>query len=286
MTITYRYFQGEQDIALQYSFWIKATSTLPYAWKPTKSPIHFKNQQEFHPKSRCFAFNGEDLVGYMSFTGKGDFVSLGYPWVQNGYENIQDELFRRVYDFSTSEEYGGKILAQRFRSQWENQILYFESKGFEITNESEILGREVKNDFHLSKMDYETNRCSDFPFNEWKEIMERNEEATQAQLDMMEEYYSSVDFSFAMAFSIEEQTIGIMGVTIREDTKYSEVLALGILQDYNIYKESMLKQVIKEVEARGGKVIGFHGSDITEIEIQKELGLGEITKDVMMVKEL
>ncbi|MGM0827368.1 MAG: hypothetical protein ACQEWF_01355 [Bacillota bacterium] len=77
----------------------------------------------------------------MSFTGRGDFVSLGYPWVLSGYEGIQDELFDRVYGFAISDQYGGKILALRFREQWENQILYFEAKGFEFTNESELIGR-------------------------------------------------------------------------------------------------------------------------------------------------
>ena len=85
MSITYKYFEGEKDLDVQYDFWRKTTSTLPFAWKPTMSPIIFKEQKEFDPRSRCFAYEGDDLIGYMSFTGKGDFVSLGYPWVLSGY---------------------------------------------------------------------------------------------------------------------------------------------------------------------------------------------------------
>ncbi|WP_221567398.1 hypothetical protein [Alkalihalobacillus sp. TS-13] len=73
-------FLGKKnDIGLQYRFWETVTAELPYAWKPIFSPKLFLYQKEFDPKSRCFAFDGDRLVSHMSFTGKGNFVSLANP---------------------------------------------------------------------------------------------------------------------------------------------------------------------------------------------------------------
>ncbi|MGF3102743.1 hypothetical protein [Rossellomorea sp. DUT-2] len=286
MSITYKYFQGENDLALQYDFWRKITSTLPFAWKPTMSPLMFKEQNEFDPRSRCFAYDGDDLVGYMSFTGRGDFVSLGYPWVLSGYEGIQDELFERVYGFAVSDEYGGKILAQRFREQWENQILYFEKMGFEITNESELIGRYLTNVGSKEDIEFSWEISNEFIFEDWRSIMEENDEVNEAQIKMMEEYYSSVDFDFSIAFFNEEQMIGVMGITLRDDTKYSEVLSFGILQEFKTHKGKMINVLMNEARSMGAITITFHSSDIPEKDIQKELGLSELTKDIMMVKEV
>ncbi|MGD6847761.1 hypothetical protein [Rossellomorea aquimaris] len=287
MSITYKYFEGENVLALQYDFWRKITSTLPFAWKPTMSPILFKEQKEFDPRSRCFAYEGDDLIGYMSFTGKGDFVSLGYPWVLSGYEGIQDELFERVYGFAVSDEYGGRILAQRFREQWKDQILYFEAKGFEITNESKLIGKYLsKVESTEDNIEFSWKVSNEFIFEDWRSIMEENDEVNEAQIKMMEEYYSSVDFDFSISFFNEEQMIGVMGVTLREDTNYSEVLSFGILQEFKIHKGKMICVLMNEARSRGAETIIFHASDIPEGDIQKELGLSELTKDVMMVKEV
>lgn len=286
MYITYKYFQDENDLALQFDFWRKITSTLPFAWKPTMSPIIFKEQKEFDPRSRCFAYDGDDLVGYMSFTGRGDFVSLGYPWVLSGYEGIQDELFERVYGFAVSNEYGGKILAQRFREQWEKQILYFETKGFEITNESELIGRYLLNVESTEDFEFSWQVSDEFRFEDWRSIIEKNDEVNESQIKMMEEYYSSVDFDFSIVFFCEELMIGVMGTTLREDTKFSEVLSFGILQEFKIHKGKMMNVLMNEARSRGAQTITFHASDIPEKDIQKELGISELTKDVMMVKEV
>ena len=112
MTITYRFYEGSKDLQRQIDFWIKATNELPFAWKPTLSPNQFIEQQQFHPKSRCFAFDGDQIIGYMSFTGSSEFVSLGYPWVLSGYEGeVQDELYNRIYGFAVSEAFGAKMFA-------------------------------------------------------------------------------------------------------------------------------------------------------------------------------
>jgi hypothetical protein len=173
MTITYRFYEGEEDLQNQIEFWIMCTKLLPYAWKPTMSPNQFVVQEHFHPKSRCFAYEGDQLVGYMSFTGSEEFVSLGYPWVLPGYEgNIQEELYQRVYGFAISDEFGAKMFAQRFRSEWTAQIDYFESKGFEITRRSPLLIKEL-NSFSEG---YESKAEEGFQFKKWETLVKQNED--------------------------------------------------------------------------------------------------------------
>lgn len=71
-------------------------------------------------------------------------MSLGYPWVISGYEGkVQDELYNRIYDFAVSETFGAKMFAQRFRSDWTQQIEYFLSKGFTVTRRSALLASSL-----------------------------------------------------------------------------------------------------------------------------------------------
>ncbi|WP_299741162.1 hypothetical protein [uncultured Rossellomorea sp.] len=123
-------------------------------------------------------------------------------------------------------------------------------------------------------------------FEDWRSIIEEKVEVNEAQIKMMEEYYSSVDFDFSIAFFYEEQMIGVMGITLREDTKYSEVLSFGVLQEFKTHKGKMICVLMNEARSRGAETITFHASDIPEKDIQKELGLSELTKDVKMVKEV
>jgi len=114
--IRFRNYEGPEDIALQHTFWLAATRELPWCWKPTTSPAQYLAGRQFDPRSRCFAFEDDLLVGYMSFTGEGQLVSFGYPWVLAGYEGeLQEGLYALVYGFAAGVEYGRKTFAQRFR---------------------------------------------------------------------------------------------------------------------------------------------------------------------------
>jgi hypothetical protein len=287
MTITYRHFESPEDLNLQYDFWIEATRTLPYAWKPTKSPKQFFTQKEFHPKSRLFAFDGKKLVGYMSFTGKGDFVSLGYPWVLPEYKYIQDELFHQVYSFATSKEYGGKVLAQRFRKQWEDQIHYFLNKGFEITNSSPIVGRKLNETLLLNddnELTYEIK--NDFEFPKWKAIKEASNNIGPDELEMMKEYYSSVDFNFSIHFSNAGRELGYFGITIRPDTGFSEIIAVGLSDGADAYILPMLNIISKESLKRGASVIAMYKSELPDEISLNDLLFEVISEDVMMFNRL
>jgi hypothetical protein len=287
VTIRYRFYQDEQDMDLQYDFWKQATANLPYAWKSTKSPTIFKEGEHFHPKSRCFAFDGEELVGYMSFTGSSQFVSLGYPWVKEGYQMLRDNLFQQVFDFASSDEFGAKMFAQRFREQWTDQIEYFQSKGFDITNASPILGKQLSEEQALfsPQIDWSWRIEEGFDFEKWRTVTENNGQADQQQLDMMKEYYGSVDFDFSFVIEIEDQLEAVVGVTIRSDTAYAEALAVAISTKYKSDFNNIFRIIMKETYSRGGRMIALYESYVPSIN-KAELGLEIVTKDIMMVKEL
>lgn len=287
MTITFRFYEDASDLDLQYSFWNEVTKNLPYAWKPTLSPKLFETQTEFNEKSRVFAFENEKLIGYMSFSGKGEFVSLGYPWVLPEYEgSVQDELFEKVYEFATSEEYGGKVLAQRFRSQWSRQIDYFLSKGFEITNRTQIIGAQypilLKNIAPIPDFSYEIKDA--FQFDIWKKLKMKQQSLSDEQVSMLNEYYRSIEFDYALECKIGDEIIAYFGITIRPDTDYSEILAVAFDQKVIPYFYDVLTLVHNENINRKVKTITMSKSHLPKGIILEKLGFAALTEDVMMYK--
>jgi hypothetical protein len=287
MSITFRHYVKPEDINLQYEFWQIVTKHLPYAWKPTLSPKLYQHQQEFHPKSRYFAYDDDKLVGYMSFTGQGDFVSLGYPWVLPEYEgSLQDQLYEQVYNFAASEAYGGKMFAQRFRSQWTKQIDYFLAKGFAITNRSPIVGVELNNiNIQNQGVDFDYTIKDEFQFDNWVKIQHKNEAITSEQATMMGQYYSSVAFDFSLQAFRDDEQIGYFGVTIRADTGYAEILAVSIQKENVDTFTDMLHLILMECMKRGAKTVSVSKGSVPE-EIITNSPLHILTEDVMVMKKL
>ncbi|MBM7587872.1 hypothetical protein JOC86_004447 [Bacillus pakistanensis] len=285
MGIVYRNFEDQGDLTRQYEFWESMTSSLPYAWKPTHSPKHFSLQKEFHPKTRCFAYDGDALVGYMSFTGKGSFVSLGYPWVLPEYRDIQDELFDRVYGFASSNEYGGKQFAQRFRSQWQEPIDYFLSKGFMISNSSPIIGKELNDEGSTFKATIDYKLEGQFDFEKWKRL--KRKDSTNEELQMMSEYYSSVEFDFAISFYNRDQLKGYCGIAIRKKTGFAEINAIALDNSCSLAEVTNMLEVIEfETFIREGKVVSLYQSSLPTGAYEGLKDYHLITEDVMMVKGL
>lgn len=277
MTITYRFYEGLEDLRRQIEFWVSCTEPLPFAWKPTISPNQFVKQQQFHPKSRCFAFDGDQFVGYMSFTGNSEFVSLGYPWVVAGYEGqVQEELYRRVYGFAVSDTFGAKMFAQRFRSDWTQQIEYFLSKGFDITRRSPLLVSYLSNTSEPHDVEVEEG----FDFHKWQLIVKKYDNATEQQLVMLKEYYGSVEFDFSVEFEEE----GYFGVTIRQDTGYAEILAVACRPNAENFSD-MIEVIMKECTKREVKLISIATSNVPTKDSINKLGFAENTEDVMMMKK-
>ena len=268
MTITYRFYENLEDLQTQYAFWENITRDLPYAWKLTTSPTQFHKQPEFSPKSRCFAFDGDTLIGYMSFTGNGGMVSLGYPWVLSGYEGeVQEELFNRVYNYAASDEYGAHMMAQRFRKQWEKQIQFFLGKGFSISSRSPVIGKSLAEEdgIQSGSLPYEVG--SSFSFEAWKNLIQNNEEITSEEVDMMEMYYKSIEFEFSVVYKKGEDTIGYAGVTIRPDTRYSEVIALALSPNHTEELPNMMRAIEEEAKNVAYKRLALQKGTSRKVQI-------------------
>lgn len=285
MTIIYRFYENDSDLELQYDFWTKITKELPYAWKPTSSPKIFQSQSEFNAKSRCFAFDDDQLVGYMSFSGNGNFVSLGYPWTLPEYEGaVQDELFSKVFGFAISKEYGGKVIAQRFRGQWNKQINYFLSKGFEITGRSQIIGAQypilIKNIQNIPDFTFQIK--DEFKFDIWKNLKLKQQTYSKEQITMMNEYYRSIEFDYSVECKIGEEIIAYFGVTIRPDTAYSEILAVALHEKAVPYFYDLMTLIHHENANRKVNTVTISKSYLPKGILLEKLGFTPLTEDVMM----
>ncbi|MHA2358103.1 MAG: hypothetical protein ACXABK_04990, partial [Candidatus Heimdallarchaeaceae archaeon] len=216
MTLSYRTYQEENDLNLQYEFWINITRDMPWAWKPTISPKIFIEGKDFDPRTRVFAFIKKKLVGYMSFTGEGNFISLGYPWVLPGCEGeIQEELYDRVFGFASRDEDGGKFFAQRFREQWKSQILYFQKKGFSITSKQPVLGINLsKAKTKIPNDEYIIELSNEFSIEDYIDVARRDERSLNEEEELMvSQYYKSVDFDYCLTAKKDEVVTALLGVT-------------------------------------------------------------------------
>lgn len=287
MNLTIRYFQNEKDIELQYAFWETVTAELPFAWKPTFSPKLFLHQKEFDLKSRCFAFDGDRLVGHMGFTGKGNFVSLGYPWVLEGYEGeLQEEMYELIYSYASGPSYGGEVFAQRFRVQWKDQINFFLEKGFEITGRSPIYGREV----HLvDKSDTNVRHSvqvqEGFDIEQFLSVAQDNPELTEEHIAFYREYYQAVDFDFAVKCLDAEKLVAYFGITIRHDTKYSEIIACTVAKDDPLFFKAGITKILEELSRRGARTVSIYESLAPNTDVLQELQFEQVTEDVMVIKK-
>jgi len=287
MPIRLRNYQGPADLALQLNFWSSVTSGLPWCWKPTTSPRRYSQERQFDPRSRCFAFEGDRLIGYMSFTGEGDFVSLGYPWVLPGYEGeLQDELYHRVYGFAASSEYGGKKFAQRFRRPWTRQIEFFRERGFTEMRSHPIYTLPL---IHQHPVDsfgpYGIEITPDFRF----EIFEQLSSGTlpPEHLRMLARYLATVGFDFVLAATRHGEPAAYFGFTIRRDTGFAELIASAVAAAETEVISPALSAAVHELSLRHARVLATKllpgdpdGQVLVELDFRKR------TEEVFMFKEL
>jgi hypothetical protein len=200
MTVTFRNYRGAEDLHLQNAFWVQVTRDLPWSWKPTISPLLFAKGPQFDPRSRYFAFKGDRLIGYMSFTGQAEFISLGYPWVLPGYEGkLQEELYDAVYGFATSPDYGGRRFAQRFREQWIDQVSFFERHGFVVRT---ITTSQIRVTSQVE--------CSEqFSWDDFYAVSENL--LPVPELSMWKRYFQTVDFDFSIIARRCDMVVACMG---------------------------------------------------------------------------
>jgi len=285
MTVTLRNYRGPADIHLQNAFWVQVTRDLPWCWKPTISPLLYAKGAQFDPRSRCFAFDGDRLVGYMSFTGQGEFVSLGYPWVLPGYEGeLQEELYDTVYGFAASPEYGGRMFAQRVRELWTDQISFFERHGFVVQRRDPLYVLDLR---AIKACQIRLTCQVEFPAQvSWDDFRELSAgRLPPEQLSMWEQYFQTVDFDFAVRANRDGMAVAYMGIAIRPDTGFAEMIAVAVEPAALDVLASCLGAAAAQSRSRrakrlGTKAIPLNGTD----EVLAQVGFKKVSEELLLSK--
>jgi hypothetical protein len=249
------------------------------------SDLVFEGAQ-FDARSRCFAFEGDQLVGYSSFTGRGEFVSLGYPWVLRGYEGqLQEKLYDAVYGFAASPEYGGRTFAQRFRAQWTAQPSFFERHGFVVQRSDPIYAVDLRAPRASPEL---LSRCQvDCPAQFcWDDFHELSAERSSAQqLNMWKEYFQTVEFDFAVKATREGMSIAYLGIAIRRDTRFAELIAVAVEPAAVDVLASCLRAATGQSHSRGARYLGtkaipVNGAD----EVLAQVGFEKVSEEFLLSK--
>ena len=304
MAIKLRTYYGPNDLDLQRDFWVRATRDLPWCWKPTISPNLYAKGQQFDPRSRCFAFDGNRLVGYMSFTGHGDFVSLGYPWVLPEYQGeLQEELYRAVYGFAASPEYGGRTFAQRFREQWTAQISFFVRHGFEVQRSEPIYALDLRSARANQILNAPTRREPESlprPVDagryrletqgefQWAEFLKlAAARLPQEQLAMSRLYFESVEFDFAVKALEGDRSVAYLGFAIRLDTGFGELIAVAFGDSATDVIGPCLLLAIHELRARKALFLATKSLPLeSSAENIEGLGFKRVTTELLLSKSI
>jgi hypothetical protein len=243
----------------------------------------------------------------MSFTGQGDFVSLGYPWVLPGYEGeLQQRLYDVVYGFAADPEYGGRTFAQRFRQQWAAQICLFERHGFaeqrsdpiyaldlrstsaaQVSDTISFSGRDLP-ELALPAGRYRAEIRREFEWEQFRKLaaMDLSEE----QLSLFKLYFQTVDFDFAVQATEQGGQGGLaayLGFTLRSDTGFAKLIAVALNKAGTEVVGPCLAAAALELQSRnalflGTKPIPAKGAD----EIIRAIGFKKVSAEVFVSKKI
>jgi hypothetical protein len=223
----------------------------------------------------------------MSFTGEGDFVSLGYPWALPGYEGeLQDELYHRVYGFAASSEYGGKKFAQRFRRPWTRQIEFFLERGFTELRSHPIYTRPV---IHQPPADsfgpYSIEYTPEFRFETFAQLSSAT--LPPEHLRMFVRYLEVVDFDFALTATRRGELAAYFGFTIRRDTGFAELIASAVVPGETEAISPALSTAVHELSLCHVRVVATKAvAGDPDGRVLAELDFRKRTEEVFMFKEL
>ena len=285
--MNFRNYQGAEDLDLQEKFWIEVTRALPWCWKRTTSPNLYANSAQFDPRSRRFAFEGDRLVGYMSFTGQAEFVSLGYPWVLPGYEGeLQQQLWDAVYGFAASQEYGGRTFAQRFRRPWTAQIDFFKQHGFAELRVDPLYALDLRGQMSAQTSGpYRVEIQLEFHWEEFEPLAAIRSPAEQ--LEMFKLYFQTVDFDFATRATRHETPVAYLGFAIRSDTGFAELIAAGLDPRAEDAITSCLLAAVGTLRSRNALLLAtkpIPGESATETLIA--MGFRKVSEEVLLSKSI
>jgi hypothetical protein len=240
----------------------------------------------------------------MSFTGRGDFVSLGYPWVLPEYQGeLQEELYRAVYGFAASREYGGRTFAQRFREQWTAQISFFLRHGFEVQRSEPIYALDLRSARTDQILNTPTRREPESPRRpvdtgryrletqggfQWEEFQKlAATRLPQEQLAMFQLYFESVEFDFAVKALEGDRSVAYLGFAIRLDTGLGELIAVAFGDASTDVVGPCLLVAIRELRARKALFLAIKPFPVeSATEIIEGFGFKKVTTEVLLSKSI
>ncbi|MHA1978683.1 MAG: hypothetical protein ACW98I_17405 [Candidatus Hodarchaeales archaeon] len=286
--ITYRNYQEVHDLELQREFWLEVTRKLPWAWKPNKSQQNYAKSLNFDPRTKIFAFEEKNMVGYMSCIKREGFIPFGYPWVRKGYEGeVREELYTRIFEFATG-PLEGKSFLQRFREEWTDQIEFFLNKGFELAFSYPIYIRNL-NTFQTEPTDskYTSRIIPNLPSDVLTTLASKDPRYEKENLTELHSFYTDIDFDLILVLYDNQKPISLVGVTSRVDTGYSELNLVVADHTYPNATKFALEQTLSELYSRQTKHVSVTlEEDDPLIETVKNYKFQSRSRSVFYKKEL
>ncbi len=137
--VTFRETIGPIDADRQYTLWRRATEGLPLAWSSSLANARaLAARAARFPGSRLYAERNAELVGYIGTHPPFDWGEMGvtapfgHPWTWPRDEALAGELYTRMLE-AVPRVYAvekPRMLLQRFRSTWSEQLAFMEARGW------------------------------------------------------------------------------------------------------------------------------------------------------------
>jgi hypothetical protein len=289
MNISYRNFQAVEDLEIQRKLFIEATSILKWAWKPNRSQEKYFHLKNFDPKTKMFAFNGTEPIGYASCVKWEKETPIGYPWVKKGYEGeVQHHLFDSIYNYA-KEHLNSKHFLQRFRKEWRDQLKFFEEKGFEHTRTYPIYVYKLKKpDSDLKSTKYRFKVFNEVPVKDLKIITQMDKEfQTETEKDIIQYFGTDLDLDCLIVAYYNTRPVAITGMASRADLKYSEIMLLSVHNEFLEILPFLIESTIETLHNRKYEYcsITLSKEDI-KADLFKEKGFNYVSESIYYEKTL
>lgn len=159
---TIRAWQGPQDARPQYELWLRATATLPRAWRSCLGNVeHQLEQGRQYPRCRLYAERPDGtLLGYIGThppfewlaeqhgppaQSLGWAIPFGLPWTDPWDEALQARLYDEMIRITPEiySRFRRDIYIQRFRESWSRHLAFLKQRGWRLQERIPLLGRQV-----------------------------------------------------------------------------------------------------------------------------------------------
>ena len=160
--LTIRPFRSLADARPQYELWLRATESLPRAWRSSLRNVeHQLGNGERYPNCRLYAERPDGtFAGYIGNHPPFEWVAeqhgpparslgwaipFGFPWT----DPLDTELERALYDAmiqatpATYAESRRDFYIQRFRESWTRPIVFLQDRGWRLLDRLPLYGRTI-----------------------------------------------------------------------------------------------------------------------------------------------